>query len=115
MMHIMKINENAFGRMQNGTKKREYRINDEKRQQVRVGDTIEFHKISSPEDKILMNVKDINYFKTLEDAIAPHFEEDFSERYSDIKSTVNSFYQNGYCTIEEVQENGIVVFTIKKL
>lgn len=32
MEHIMKLNEKAFERIKSGKKKREYRINDEKRQ-----------------------------------------------------------------------------------
>ena len=35
MLHRMKINDNAFDRMKKGIKKREYRVNDEKRQLVR--------------------------------------------------------------------------------
>ena len=69
MKHIMKVNDNAFERMRNGLKKREYRVNDSKRQQVRVGDIIEFHKVSHPEEKILMDVKSINSFKSLKDAM----------------------------------------------
>lgn len=114
MKHIMKINDNAFTRMKIGSKKREYRVNDEKRQQVRVGDIIEFHKISNPEEKILMDVKSINYFKNLEDAITSNFEEDFSSRHKDIKSTIKSFYQKGYCNKEEIEKHGMVVFEIKK-
>jgi len=52
MIHIMKINDNAFERMKKGIKKREYRVNDEKRKLVRVGDIIEFQKISNQEEKI---------------------------------------------------------------
>ena len=50
MIHYMKINDSAFKRMNNGTKVREYRMNDEKRRKVQIGDIIEFHKISNPED-----------------------------------------------------------------
>ena len=50
MIHNMKINDNAFQRMNNGTKVREYRINNEKRRKVKIGDIIEFHSISNPED-----------------------------------------------------------------
>lgn len=114
MIHRMKINDNAFERMQKGIKKREYRVNDEKRKLVRVGDRIEFQKISNPEEKILMDVKDINCFHSLNDAISIHFDEDFSARHNDIESTVNSFYQKGYCTKEEIEKNGMVVFEIKK-
>ncbi len=114
MLHVMKLNDNEFERMKKGLEKREYRVNDEKRRQVRVGDTIEFHKISNLEEKLLMDVLEINYFATLEEAISFHFEEDFSDRYSDVKSTVNSFYEKGYCNQEEVLKYGMVVFTLKK-
>lgn len=61
-----------------------------------------------------MDVKCINCFKSLYEAISSHFEEDFSDRHSDIESTVNSFYQKGYCNREEIEKNGIVVFILKK-
>lgn len=114
MKHVMKINNHAFEKMKKGIKKREYRVNDEKRQQVRIGDIIEFQNVSNPEEKILMDIKQVNYFKSLEDAISSHFEEDFSETNSNIESAVHSFYQKGYCSKEEVEKNGIVIFEIKK-
>ncbi len=114
MLHRMKINDNAFDRMEKGIKKREYRVNDEKRQLVRCDDIIEFEKISNPEETILMDVKDIKKFKSLEEAVSSNFGEDFSDRYVDVKSAVASFYQKGYYTEEEVQKNGIVAFEIKK-
>lgn len=61
-----------------------------------------------------MDVKSVNCFKSLKEAISLHFEEDFSDRHSDIESTVNSFYQKGYCNKEEIEKNGMVVFEIKK-
>ena len=72
MLHRMKINDNAFDRMKKGIKKREYRVNDEKRQLVRCDDIIEFEKLSNPEETILMDVKGIEKFLTLEEAISSH-------------------------------------------
>lgn len=112
MLHEMKINDSAFDRMNKGLKKREYRVNDEKRKKVRVGDVIEFHKISNMEEKILMNVKKIEYYKTLEEAVTLHFEEDFRDRYNDIGSAVNSFFERGYYNKKEIKKYGIVVFCI---
>lgn len=114
MKHIMKINDSAFERMKKGTKKREYRVNDEKRKQVRIGDIIEFQKISNQDEKILMDVKEIELYNSLEDAICSHFEEDFSNRHSDINSAINSFYEKGYYDKEEIDKNGMIVFKIKK-
>ena len=31
MLHVMKVNDNAFERMKKGLKKREYRVNDKKK------------------------------------------------------------------------------------
>ena len=42
MLYKMKLNESPFERIKNGTKTIEFRLYDEKRQQVKVGDQIEF-------------------------------------------------------------------------
>lgn len=114
MLHRMKLNDSAFDRMKKGIKKREYRVNDEKRQLVRCDDVIEFEKLSNPEETILMDVKGVEKFATLEEAVSSHFDEDFSDRHTNVKSTVDSFYQKGYYTEDEIQKNGMVVFEIKK-
>jgi len=115
MIHYMKINDSAFKRMNNGTKVREYRMNDEKRRKVQIGDIIEFHKISNPEDIIEMKVKDITTYKKLKAAIKKYFDKDFSSRHKDIDSTVQSFYDRGFLTQEEEEKYGIVVFHIEKI
>ena len=114
MEHIMKLNENAFERIKNGKKKREYRLNDDKRQQVRVGDTIVFQKLPDLKETIKVDVTNIHRYNTLEEAISDNFELDFSDRHSNIEETVSSFYEKGYLTKKEVKENGVVVFEIKK-
>ena len=114
MEHIMKLNANAFERIKHGKKKREYRVNDDKRKQVRVGDTIVFQKLPDLDESIKVEVKNVNVFSSLEEAISENFVEDFSDRHSSIEETVSSFYNKGYYSEEEVLENGVVVFTIKK-
>lgn len=114
MKHIMKLNENAFTRMQKGNKIREYRINDEKRKLVHIGDTIEFQKLPNLKEKIVVDVIKIENYKTLEEAIQSHFESDFATRHSNVEETVNSFYKRGFCNKEEEKKYGCVVFEIKK-
>lgn len=114
MQHTMKLNQNAFDRMKNGIKKREYRVNDEKRQKIRVGDTIEFQKLPYLTEKILMDVEKIELYNTLEDAIRAHFKDDFENRHSNIKNAIDSFYKNGYCTKEEIEKYGMIILRIKK-
>ena len=114
MEHIMKLNEKAFERIKSGKKKREYRINDDKRQQIRVGDVIVFQKLPELKETIRVEVTNIYRYENLEEAITKHFEEDFRERHSSIEETVSSFYEKGYYTKAEVKKNGVVVFEIKK-
>lgn len=114
MKHVMKLNEKAFNRMKEGSKKREYRVNDHKRKLVRIGDRIEFRKLPDLQEKIEMDVQKVEVFSSLEEAITPYFEEDFSKRHKDKKSTIESFYKKGFVTKEEEKENGVVVFTLKK-
>ena len=45
MEYIMELDEHTFEKIKMGKKKREYRINDDKTKQVRVGDFIIFHKL----------------------------------------------------------------------
>lgn len=42
--HNMKLNEEPFDMMKSGIKDIEYRLNDEKRRQIQIGDTITFYK-----------------------------------------------------------------------
>ena len=42
MLHKMKLNESPFERIKNWTKMIEFRLYDEKRKQIKVGDKIEF-------------------------------------------------------------------------
>lgn len=114
MEHIMKLNENAFERIKSGEKKREYRVNDSKRKQVKVGDIIVFQKLPDLNESIKVEVKNILYYDNLDEAVASNFENDFSSRHSSVEETVSSFFEKGYCSHEEIDENGIVVFEIKK-
>ena len=45
MLHKMKLNESPFEMIKNGTKTIEFRLYDEKRQGVKIGDKIEFSKL----------------------------------------------------------------------
>lgn len=108
----MRLHESPFLRMKNGEKIREYRVNDEKRQQIRKGDVIEFRKYPEENETILMEVKEIEHYNTLEEAITAHFETDFQSRYSSISDVVKSFQK--FYTPEEIKKYGIVVYQVEK-
>ena len=46
MNHVMKLQEFPFDQIRNGKKNIEVRLYDEKRQKIKIGDTVEFRKES---------------------------------------------------------------------
>ena len=63
----MKLNKNPFERMKNGTKTVEFRLFDEKRQKIKVGDKIEFSKLPDLQEKLLVDVVELYREDTFED------------------------------------------------
>lgn len=101
MLHKMKLDESPFEQIKNGTKTIEFRLYDEKRQQIKVGDKIEFSKLPDLQEKLLVNVIDMyreDNFKNL-----------FRKLYADeeeIKNKTNSMHQ--YYSLEEENKYGVV-------
>lgn len=68
MLHKMKLKESPFERIKNGTKTVEFRLYDEKRKQINIGDKIEFSKLPDLQEKLVVEVLDLyheNTFKEL--------------------------------------------------
>ena len=59
MEHIMKLFEEDFDRLKSGQKKREYRLYDDKRKLVRIGDTIKFLKLPNLDEELVVDVNNI--------------------------------------------------------
>lgn len=62
MLHKMKLNSDPFEKIRNGIKTIELRLNDEKRQNVQVGDFIEFTCIDDTDRKIQTRVTALHHF-----------------------------------------------------
>lgn len=106
MLHKMKLNESPFERMKNGTKTIEFRLFDEKRQQIKVGDQIEFSKLPDLQEKLLVDVVELYREDT--------FENLFRKLYNDEKEITrktNSMHQ--IYSPEKEQQYGILGVKIK--
>ena len=66
MIHKMKLNESPFDRIKNGTKTVEFRLYDDKRKQIKVGDKIEFSKLPDLQEKLIVEVLELYQDKTFE-------------------------------------------------
>ena len=106
MIYKMKLNESPFERIKNGTKTIEFRLYDEKRQQIKVGDKIEFSKLPDLQEKLLVDVIELYVEDT--------FENLFRKLYTDeeeIKRKTKSMHQ--YYSSEKEKENGVLGIKIK--
>ena len=66
MIHRMKLNESPFERIKDGTKTIEFRLYDEKRRQIKIGDQIEFSKLPELQETILVDVLELYIEPTFE-------------------------------------------------
>ena len=106
MKHSMKLLESPFNRIKNGTKTIEFRIYDEKRRKIKIGDTIEFSLLPDLKEKILTEVIDLYRADT--------FEELFENLYNDkeeIEKKVKGMYK--IYSPEKEKEYGVLGIGIK--
>ena len=75
MNHSMKLQSKLFDRVAAGKKTIEVRLFDEKRKQIRVGDTITFTKQPHNQDQVMVKVEKLEQYQTFQNlyhAHAPH-------------------------------------------
>lgn len=111
MKYIMKLNPKYFEYMKNGTKRIEIRLNDEKRKNIKIGDTIIFEKEPELKEKITTQVENLivkSSFKELTENL------DVSE-YSDKMESEEVFLKDLYSfyTKEQEEKYGVVGIQIK--
>lgn len=106
MLHKMKLKESPFERIKNGTKKIEFRLYDEKRQQIKIGDQIEFSKLPDLQEKLLVDVIELYKENTFEDL--------FRKLYSDEEEIVRKAKSmHEFYSIEKEQQYGVIGIGIK--
>ena len=107
----MKLNDGPFGLIKGGTKTIELRLNDEKRQLLKVGDYIEFTNRITLE-KMLVLIEDLYHYSSFEE-LYKHFNkvslgygEDEEASYKDMEK---------YYSKEEQDKYGVLGIKIKKV
>ena len=106
MLHKMKLNESPFERIKNGKKTIEFRLYDEKRQQIKIGDKIEFSKLPDLKEKLLVDVVELYRENTFENL----FRKIYLDEEEIIRKT-KSMHQ--YYSTEKEKEYGILGIKIK--
>ena len=108
MIHRMKLNESPFERIKDGTKTIEFRLYDEKRRKVKIGDKIEFSKLPDLHEKILVEVIDIYKDESFENL----FKKIYNNK-EEIERKTKSMYQ--FYSREQEKEYGVVGIKIALL
>lgn len=108
MIYEMKLKENPFERIENGTKTVEFRLYDEKRRKIKIGDKIEFLKLPDLQEKIVAQVLDLYIDETFEDLFKKIFTDE-----KEVKAKTKAMYQ--YYSKEEEKKYGVVGIKIRVL
>ena len=109
MTHFMKLKNEPFMSIKNGLKTIEMRLFDEKRKQIKVGDTIEFTNIVSLE-KLKVKVIALHKFKNFEELYSHFNKTQLGYKQTEIASPND---MNQYYTNEDIEKYGVVGIEIK--
>lgn len=112
MNHEMRLHEGPFNRINSGIKTVEYRLNDEKRRQIKVNDTITFYKRPEEVKTIKVKVVELRYYNTLLDMYTDTFEGYLNNMYKSPQAVVDD---TPYYTEEEVKKYGCVAIFFEKI
>lgn len=111
MKYEMKLDNEPFKAIKNGTKTLELRLNDEKRKLLTVGDYIEFtNRVTN--EKLLVEVIDLFKYNSFEE-LYKHFNK-IEMGYS-INEEANPKDMENYYSKEEQEKYGVPGIKIKKL
>ena len=112
MRHNMKLQTKPFEAIAGGSKTIELRLFDEKRQQVRVGDEIEFTEVPESKRKVLTKVVALHRFPSFEELYDALPLDKFGYSESEIEN-VSPEDANVYYSLEEQKKYGVVGIEIE--
>ena len=110
MLHKMKLQEDPFERIKNGTKTVEFRLYDEKRQTIQIGDEIEFTNITNGE-KLSVDIINLHKYPSFEE-LYKHFDK-VEMGYAE-DEPAESKDMEAYYSKEEQDKYGVLGIEIRK-
>lgn len=111
-MYEMKLQEKYFNLIKEEKKKYEIRLNDEKRQKIKTGDTIVFKKEPLLKEQIVVRVEKLKHFVSFEEMINCLDKEDVGF-HSETRNEIISLYHQFY-SLEDEKKYGVLAIKIKK-
>lgn len=111
MLHEMKLQDDPFKKISDGTKTIEMRLYDEKRKKVKVGDLIEFTNVLNNE-KLITRVINLYIYKDFDELYKNHDKVSigYNEDEEASPSDMSMYYSD-----EDIEKYGVVGIKIKKI
>ena len=106
--HQMKLQLSPFEKIKNGTKTIEIRLNDEKRQLLKLGDEIEFSLITDPTQTIKIKILGLIKFGTFKEMF---FAYPAGEYGSESQNEWELMYQ--YYPVEDEKKYGVLAIRLR--
>lgn len=110
MLHKMKLKQDPFEKIKNGSKTIELRLFDEKRQHVQIGDFIEFSLMNNPNEKIQTRVIVLHHFDSFLELYGNLPKEKLGYKTGE---TLEPNYMDAYYSREEQEKYGVVGIEIR--
>lgn len=111
MIHDLKLFDDNYQDLVSGKKKREYRLYDEKRRKIHVGDVIRFLRLPDLLEYSYVDVVNIETFPTWEECYSKYFDLDFKDTYGCLEDVVADTY-SGYYSMEDTNRYGCCCITL---
>lgn len=113
MEHILKLQPQFFNYIKDGTKRIELRLFDEKRQKIKIGDTIIFKKEPNLQESMKVNVKGILRYESFEDLFKDFSIDILADRSMTKEELLNALEK--FYTPEKQKQYGVVGIRIEKV
>ena len=113
MLHQLKLQERFFDYIENGTKRIELRLYDEKRKAINLGDEIEFLKLPALNDKLKVKVCGLLRYSSFSD-LFKDFDINILADKSMSKEELLDILQEFYTT-EEQSKYGVLGIRVEKI
>lgn len=111
MIHCMRLNHGPFMLIKSKQKSIEMRLNDEKRQKLKVGDQVEFTDKSTNE-KIIVQVVNLHRFSSFQELYNNFDKLKLGYQSGEVASAND---MNQYYTDEDIKKFGVVGIEIKTI
>ncbi|MFS1516265.1 ASCH domain-containing protein [Bacillus sp. SCS-151] len=113
MLHRMGLYKVYLQAIKDGNKTVEVRLNDQKRRNIKIGDTIEFVSVPEADESLRVNVTGLKNYHTFKDMYEDIPLKDFDCEGWTMKDLLEGTY--GIYTLEQEERWGVLAISIKAM